>query len=290
MSSSQSKFTKYLFIAPALITVTVLIIYPILYGAVLSFFDTNLTTKWKFTWIKNYQYIFDNPDYVRSLWITLKFTVLVVAGHFVFGTLFAVLLNKPIRFRAVFRSILMIPWLFPEIVFGVLWKWILNPMYGVFNAILLKMHLISAPISWLGSVELAFPTMVFIAIWKGFPYLMLMELAGLQAIPSDLYEAGELDGCVGFKAFRYITLPSLMPVISVTLILDTVQWFKHFNLVSILTMGGPANSTMLVSNYIYNTAFLNFNFGEASAMATIVFIICYIIGIIYKKTLMKPKS
>ncbi|MHB8063448.1 MAG: carbohydrate ABC transporter permease [Ruminiclostridium sp.] len=287
MSPSQSKYTKYLFIAPALITVLVLIIYPIIYGAALSLFNTNLTTRWDFTGPKNYKYIFENVDFIKSLLVTFKFTVIVVLGHFIFGTWFAVLLNKKLRFRAVFRSILMVPWLFPEIVFGVLWKWILNPMYGIFNSLLMQFNIIHTPISWLGSVQFAFPSMTVIAIWKGFPFLMLMVLAGLQAIPDELYEAGEIDGCAGFKAFRYITLPSVMPVLSVTLILDTVSWFKHFNLVSILTMGGPGNSTMLVSNYIYNTAFLNFNFGEASAMATIVFIICFMIGVFYKKFLMK---
>lgn len=287
MTPSQKKYTKYLFIAPAIITVAVLIVYPILYGAILSLYDTNLTNRWDFTGLQNYGYIFDNDDFIKSLFVTLKFTVIVVLGHFVFGTLFAILLNKKIKGRVIFRSILMIPWLFPEIVFGVLWKWILNPMYGVFNAVLLNLHIIREPVSWLGSVEFAFPSMSFIAIWKGFPFLMLMVLAGLQSISEDLYEAGEIDGCVGFNAFRYITLPSLIPVLSVTLILDTVSWFKHFNLVSILTMGGPGNSTMLVSNYIYNTAFLNFNFGEASAMATIVFFICYAIGVIYRKCLKK---
>lgn len=287
MTRSQEKFTKYLFIAPAMLAVVLLIIYPILYGFTISVFDTNLMQKWNFVGINNFRYIFMGEDFTKSIGVTIKFTLIVVAGHLICGMLFANLLNKNMKGRVVFRSILMIPWLFPEIVFGALWKWILNPNYGIVNYFLMSTGLIDEPVSWLGSVEFAFPSLCFIAIWKGFPFIMLMMLAALQSIPEDLYEASEMDGCTGAKTFWYITLPQLVPVLSVTLILDTVSWFKHFNLVSILTFGGPANSTMLVSNYIYNAAFQNFNYGEAAAMSVIVFAICLAFGFLYRVMLKK---
>lgn len=287
MTRSQEKFSKYLFIAPAMLAVMMLIIYPIVYGFTISVFDTNLMQKWNFVGFKNFQYIFMGPDFLKSIGVTIKFTLIAVAGHFMCGMMFATLLNKKMKGRVVFRSVLMIPWLFPEIVFGALWKWILNPNYGIVNYFLLSTGFIKEPVSWLGSVEYAFPALSFIAIWKGFPFIMLMMLAALQSIPEDLYEAGDMDGCVGFKAFWYITLPQLLPVLSVTLILDTVSWFRHFNLVSILTFGGPANSTMLVSNYIYSAAFQNFNYGEAAAMSVIVFAICFAFGCLYRGLLKK---
>ncbi len=289
MSGTQRQYAKYLFIAPAVLTVTFLIIYPICYGFMLSVYDTNLMQKWNFVGLDNFTYIFGNKDFVKSLFVSAKFTFIAVLGHFLFGLLFAIFLNKKMKGRIIFRSILMIPWLFPEIVFGALWKWILNPTYGIINYMLMNLGILNEPVSWLGSVEYAFPTLSFVAVWKGFPFLMLMLLAGLQSIPEDLYEAGEIDGCVGAQALWYITLPQLLPVLSVTLILDTVAWFKHFNLVAILTFGGPANSTMLVSNYIYNAAFNNFNYGEASAMSVVVFIICFTLGCVYQ-VLLKRKD
>jgi len=283
MSSFKFKFGKFIFLAPSVIFVMALIIYPMFYGMGLSFFRTNLINRWDFTGFLNYKNVFKNEYFMSSIAITLKFTFIVVAGHFLIGMFFALLLNKNIKNRAIFRSILMIPWLFPEVVFGVLWKLIMSPTYGIFNYMLMKIGILSEPISWFGSVEHAFNSLCLISIWKGFPFVMLMILAGLQSIPSELYEAGELDGCNAWNSLRYITIPSIMPVITVSLILDTVNWFRQYDLVSILTSGGPNNSTMLISRFIYDKAFQSFDYGEASAMAVIVFIICCVIGFIYRK-------
>lgn len=282
MTQSQRAYTKYLFMVPAVLIVTMMIIYPIIYGFVLSLYDTNLVNRWDFVGVRNFIFIFNNPHFVNSLWVTIRFTLIVVAGHFLFGLLFALLLNKKMKCRLLFRSILMIPWLFPEIVLGILWSWILNPVFGIANYALISLGILNEPVSWLGSIEYAFTSLSFVAIWRGFPFVMLMLLAGLQAIPDDLYEAGEIDGCSGFKTLLHITLPLLLPVLSVTLILNTVIWFRHFNLVQILTFGGPANSTMLVSNHIFNSAFSNFRFGEAAAMSVVIFLICFILGGVYR--------
>lgn len=285
IETKKMKVTKYLFITPALLIVAALIIYPICYGTSISFFDTNLVNKWDFIGLKNYADVLKSKNFISSVLTTLKFTVIVVTGHFVLGLVFALLLNRNIKGRVIFRTILMIPWLFPEVVFGTLWKWILNPMYGIVNYILQQWGITNEPISWLGTAKYAFPSLCVIAIIKGYPYIMLMVLAGLQSVPADIYEAGELDGCSGLSKLYYLTLPSILPIIMVVLILDTVQWFKHFNLVAILTNGGPGTTTMLVSNNIYQSAFTNFDFGYASAMAVLIFFICYAIGMAYKKLL-----
>ena len=287
MTRTQRQFSKYLFLAPAVLTVTFLIIYPICYGVVLSMYDTNLMQRWNFVGFDNFKYIFTDKDFMKSLLVSIRFTFVAVVGHFIFGLLFALLLNKKMKGRFIFRSILMIPWLFPEIVFGVVWKWILNPTYGIVNHLLLQAGILREPKSWLGTLQWAFPSLGFIAIWKGFPFMMLMILAGLQSIPEDLYEAGEIDGCVGITTLWYITLPQLIPVLTVVLILDTVAWFKHFNLAKILTFGGPANSTMLVSNFVYEAAFTSFKYGIASAMSVIIFLICFALGSVYQIALKK---
>lgn len=181
------------------------------------------------------------------------------------------------------RCILMLPWLIPEVVFAVLFKWILNPQYGIINFSLIDMGLLSDTVSWLGNVNLALPVVAAICIIKGYPFVMIMVLSALQTVPEEIYEAAQVDGCSDMKAFWRITVPSILPVLTVAFILDTVNWFKHYTMVNILTGGGPANSTSLVSVTIYKTAFGSFKFGVAGAMAVIVFFICYLMSWIYRR-------
>ena len=158
----------------------------------------------------------------------------------------------------------------------------MNPMYGIMNSILRSLGLISTNLSWLGSKELAFPSVVFVCIWKGFPLVMTMILAGLQSISKDYYEAAELDGAGRWKQFRYITLPALKPIPTTVLILDCVWWFKQYTLVYTMTAGGPGTATSLISLSIYGTAFNDLRFGKASAWGILVFVICYLINLVSK--------
>jgi multiple sugar transport system permease protein len=278
----DKRFTLILFL-PTIILFALLIIYPMCYGVYVSLFDTNLLNKWDFVGFKNFTDLISNKAFMNSLGVNLKYIVAVVSGHFIIGTGLAVLINKQIKGRVFFRCILMLPWLIPEVVFAVLFKWILNPQYGVFNFTMMKLGLISDPLSWLGNTSLALPSVIAISIIKGYPFVMIMVLSALQTVPADIYEAAEIDGCNAFQRFRLITLPSIIPVLTVALILDTVNWFKHYTMISILTGGGPAGSTSLVSVTIYKTAFGSFKFGMAGAMAVVVFIICYIFSWIYRR-------
>jgi len=284
---SSSSWSGYWFILPALLTMLVLIAYPLLFGIYISAFDTNLLNKWNFVGLRYYAEIFSDIDFLHKIGITLQYTALVVAGNFAVGMLLAVLLSQQIKFRLLFRAILILPWLFPEVVVALLWKWMYNALYGLINHLLLSLHLIRAPIEWLDNQHFALYGVVIASIWKGYPLVMIMLLAGLQAISKDLYEAAEIDGCNKWQLFRHITVPGLMPVILVTLILETVWWFKHFTIVWLLTAGGPINATSVVSIDIYRTAFESFQFGRASAMAVIVFIICLLLSYLYRRLLSK---
>lgn len=272
-----------IFFLPAAILSILLIIYPMLYGVYISFFDTNLVNKWNFIGLKNYTGLLSNTAFCNSLVVNLKFILIVVAGHFMIGTMLATILNKNIKGRVFFRCILMLPWLIPEVVFAVLFKWILNPQYGIINFSLIDMGLLSDTVSWLGNMNLALPVVAAICIIKGYPFVMIMVLSALQTVPEEIYEAAQVDGCSDMKAFWRITVPSILPVLTVAFILDTVNWFKHYTMVNILTGGGPANSTSLVSVTIYKTAFGSFKFGVAGAMAVIVFFICYLMSWIYRR-------
>lgn len=276
------QYDGYYFSFPIVFMLTALTIYPMLYGFYISFFNTNLVTKWKFVGLKYYMDAFTEPTFYSSVLLTLGFMLLVVAGHFLLGFVLASLLNREFKGRTFFRVIFMLPWFFPEAVVALLFTWIMNPMYGILNSILRNLGLISANISWLGSKSLAFPSVVFVCIWKGFPLVMTMILAGLQSISKDYYEAADLDGANKWNQFRYITLPSLKPILTTVLILDCVWWFKQYTLVYTMTAGGPGTSTSLISLSIYGTAFNDLRFGKAAAWGILVFIICYLINLMSK--------
>lgn len=282
MKTEKYQRTGYKFIGPAVFMMAALIIYPMLYGVYLSFYNTNLVTKWKYVGFKYYIQAFTQPEFYQSVLLTLLFMVLVVAGHFTLGFILANVLNKEFRGRTIFRVIFMLPWLFPETVIALLFTWIMNPMYGILNSILKNLGIISSNISWLGSADLAFPVVVAVCIWKGYPLVMTMILSGLQAISADLYEAAELDGATKWQQFLHVTIPGLRPVLTTTIILDSVWWFKQYTLVYTMTGGGPGTATNLISLSIYGTAFNDLRFGKAAAWGIIVFIICYLISKIYR--------
>lgn len=275
----------YRFISPAVIMMVALIIYPMIYGVYLSFYNTNLVNKWKFVGLKYYLQAFTQSEFYTSVLLTFLFMILVVAGHFLIGFILASVLNKKFVGRTIFRVIFMLPWLFPETVIALLFTWIMNPMYGVLNSILKSLGIISSNISWLGSAQLAFPSVVAVCIWKGYPLVMTMILSGLQGISSDLYEAARIDGANKWKQFLNVTVPGLKPVLTTTIILDSVWWFKQYTLVYTMTGGGPGTATDLISLNIYGTAFNDLRFGKAAAWGIIVFVICYLISKVYRMVL-----
>ena len=277
--------TGYKFISPSLLVMVLLIVYPMLYGVYLSFYNTNLVNKWKFVGLKYYIEAFTKPEFYTSVLLTFLFMILVVAGHFLIGFILASVLNKSFPGRTIFRVIFMLPWLFPETVIALLFTWIMNPMYGILNSILKSLGIISSNISWLGSASLAFTAVVAVCIWKGYPLVMTMILSGLQSISSDLYEAAMIDGANKWQQFLHVTVPGLKPVMTTTIILDSVWWFKQYTLVYTMTGGGPGTATNLISLNIYGTAFNDLRFGKAAAWGIVVFAICYLISKLYRMVL-----
>ena len=179
----------------------------------------------------------------------------------------------------------MLPWLLPEVVVALIWKWLFNPTYGLINFILNNLGIIDSDVSWFDSSFSAMAGIIFIAIWKGYPIVMIMMLAGMKNIPKERYEAAAIDGATRLQQFRHITLPGLKPIIVVTCILETAWWFKHFTIVWLMTNGGPAGATRVVSIDIYQQAFGNFEFGKAAAESVIILIILLSTSYIYSKVL-----
>lgn len=281
----KTKLTPYGFILPACLTILILVVYPILYGIYISFFDTNLVNKWEFVGLRYYFQALTDTSFLHSLWMTVIFTVSVVVGHFFIGFVFASILNMDIRFRTVLRGILILRWLFPDVVIAYLFKWILNTQGGIVNELLLHFGLISDPIGWLSTSATAFPCVILVSIWKGYPLVMVQILAGIQTISTDMYEAAEIDGANLWQRFRYVTIPALKPILTTILILDTVWVFKQFTLIWLMTSGGPGSSTMVSAIEIYKNAFSYFKYGLASAQSVYILLICYLIGVVFRRLL-----
>ncbi|BDZ41959.1 ABC transporter permease [Paraoerskovia sediminicola] len=264
--------------------------YPIVYGIGLSLFDTNLVNRWDFVGLDNYGRLARDSGFLDSIVITFAFAFMVVAGNLVVGTGLALLLNRGLRFTTFFRAVLILPWLFPEVVVALIWKWMYNPVYGLFNHDLQAMGVIDEPVAWLDDPNLALVAVALAAIWKGYPLVMVLVLAGLQTVPKELYEAASLDRAGGFGKFRHVTLPGIRPVLLAVIVLETAWWFKHFTIVWLLTNGGPAGATNVVSIDIYERAFKNFQWGDAAASAVVVLIICLALSAIYQKVLHRDDS
>ncbi|QQO10732.1 carbohydrate ABC transporter permease [Breznakiella homolactica] len=285
----QQNWMGYFFIFPALFVLVMMIMYPLLYGIYVSFFDTNLVNKWNFVGFRFYQRVITNLSFYQSLGRTFVFTFSTVLGRVVLGTGFAMILNnKRLPLRPVFRSIMVLPWFFPDVVIGMLWKWLYNSGYGLINHILMSLHIIKAPVEWLSNTSTVMAAVVVVCIWKGFPFMIVMILAALQTIPDELYEAAEMDGCGPLSRFVHVVLPGIMPVLSTATMLEIMWCFKHFTIIWNLTYGGPVDATNVVSIDIYKTGFEYLRFGESSTRAVLVFIIIMVLSIIQRK-LVKEK-
>ena len=284
-SISMKRLMPYFFIGPALLALVALVVYPLLYGVYISFFKTNLANKWDFVGLKNYISVFSDGVFVKQLGVTLKFTAIVVLAHFIIGIFLAMLLNQSRPGITFFRTILVLPWLMPEVVIALIFKWIMNPLYGLLNYGMQLLGLSEGGVSWLGDTKYAFISVVLVCIWKGYPLVMVNALAALQSVSTDIYEAAKVDGANKIHTFFRIILPSIKPVLATTLILDTVWWFKHYTIVYLMTKGGPGSDTSIVSIEIYKQAFDYFNFGKAASMSVVVFFVCLIISKLYRRFL-----
>lgn len=268
---SDQSFGMFL-MSPAILFVACLAIYPILRVLWLSFYTQNLGTELhpQFSGIANYIRLANDGHYFAAMRTTLVFTVFAVSIELVMGMAAALLLNETFRGRSIARAAALIPWALPTAVLALAWKWVFNDQFGVFNDLLLRVHLIHHPIAWLGKPDTAMFSLVFADVWKTTPFIMILLLAGLQDIPAGLYEAAHIDGAHSFSSFRLITLPMLMPSIMLALLFRSLQSFGIFDLPFVMTGGGPGGATETIALYSYSTylRYLDFGYGSAMIVAT----------------------
>jgi ABC-type sugar transport system permease subunit len=277
----------FLFIAPTLVIVGIVFVWPVLYSAWLSLNRLNLSVSPNptFVWLHNYALIFTDPfyrgDVLATTWRTVLFTIISVPLELLFGLTFALLLNEEFRGRTFFRSVMIVPYAMLTISNGVVWSYILDPTYGVLNVILQRWGVISSYQNWLGTPAGAMGWVIVADVWKTTPFMIIILLAALQTFPSNMYRAAEVDGAGIVQRFWRITLPMLRPAILVALVLRTLGAFRVFDIIYVLTGGGPANATNVLSYYVYLQAFVDFHIGYASAVAYLTTIAMVVIILVY---------
>jgi multiple sugar transport system permease protein len=281
--------SPYLMISPAVILMAVLILIPLARGVYMSFTDVNIMDKGSMTFagLKHYAELFNDPIFYIAVKNTASWTLGVVVFQYLIGLGVALLLNEPIPFRGFFRGLVLVPWVVPSVVAALVWRWIYVPDYGILNYILRSLGIIKQPLQWLSDSHLAMPSVIAVGVWKWVPFMAVVLLAGLQSIPKELYDAAEVDGANILQRFRHITLPHIRYLSMIVTMLSVIWTFNHFDIVYVMTKGGPANSTHLLSTYAYLTAFSYIDFGYAAVLSVFMLIILLIFTLIYSIILQK---
>ena len=272
---------------PAALVVFGVVLYPVGRTFVISLFDVTspLPGDYPFVGLSNYTRVFHDPAFYGVLGHTMYFTLVSTGAELVLGIAVALLLNAPLRARWFWRSLVVLPWALPTIVNGALWRWIYNGQYGALNGLLSTLHLSQTPHQWLGSPFLALNMVILADVWKNTSIVVFFILAGLQTISPDLYESARMDGAGAWAAFWRITLPLLTPSIAVVLILRTIEAFKVFDIIYVMTGGGPASGTQTVAFYTYLQAFSNQLFGYGAALAYLIVLAVFGLAMIYLRIL-----
>ena len=262
--------TAALFYAPTAFLLLVLIAWPLVNVVWQGFQYANLVdpSTSGYAGLENFRTVVEDEDFFPALANTLLWTVLSVAGEYALGLMSAIALAQPVRGRAVFRGIIVVPWVIPIAIAGLNWMWLLNPDYGILNAWMVQLGLIERPRDWLGGIDTSLLTVTFVNIWRSFPFYTISLLAALQSVPGDLHEAAAMDGAGTIRRFFVITMPHLRTV-SLTLIFIHVVWTAiNFDFIWVMTQGGPLNASQTLPIMIYRYAMQDFDVGAACALAS----------------------
>jgi multiple sugar transport system permease protein len=283
----------YLLILPAVIYLLIFQVYPLVESIRLSFTNTHLVRKntGKYIGLDNYKYLFTQDDRFWGIVANSFYWILVsLVFQFLVALIVALILDKKLVGRSIWRGFAMVPWMMPVVVVGLIWKWMFDYHHGLVNFYLKNLGIIQESINWFGDSKWVWPSLFLAATWKGFGYLTVMILAGLQSIPPEVHEAGKVDGTSGFKHLWYITLPLLKPVLFVSGIVQIITGWTKFEMIWVLTNGGPGWATSILPTYIYTNAFEFFRLGRASAIAVISTLIVAAFIVVYYRLLRQAEA
>lgn len=278
----------YIMLIPASLLILLVSLYPLVNGIYLAMFNYNLMRPKNrhFVGLGNIiEILTKDKEFYQALGFSFLYAFCVVAIAYVLGLCFAMLLNRDIRGRGVFRMLILIPWVIPSVVATTNWLWLLNDQLGFINRTLVNLGLIDKPILFLAEQTLSKITVICTGAWKSFPFMMIVLLAGLQSIPGDLYESAQIDGGGFFYNFIHITMPMLKPVTMISTVLMFIWTFNNFENIWLLTRGGPIDATFVLPILSYYTAFIRSNIGYASAISTIMLVVLLALALLYMRIL-----
>ncbi len=297
MSPARTLRLAFWFLLPASLVLAAVIAYPFAYNLYISLTNWNMYHFRHPGWIGlwNYLMVFGEPELWRVFYKTILWTVLNLLFHFVLGLSAALLLNRPLRGRGLYRALLILPWAMPQYISALTWRGMFNYEFGAVNLVLQRLPQLPVlgplfavlgvgPVSWFGSEGPAFTAAVITNIWLGFPFIMVVALGGLQSIPGELYEAAKIDGAGPWRRFFGITLPMLKPVLLPALVLGTIWTFNNLNVIWLVTdQGLPADKNHILVTYVYKAAFFYYRYGYAAAFSVFIFAVLFLIVQGYRK-------
>jgi multiple sugar transport system permease protein len=281
--SKRELLLPFFLVAPALVVLLTLSIYPLIYSITISLQQQTASGEvWSLVHFKR---LASDGFFQTALVHTVVYATAALTCEFLLGLGLALLLNQQIRGRELFRASLLVPMMLPTVVVGVVWRLLLHPNFGAINGTLKQIGIDTESLTWTASPRLAFLAVIAVDVWQWTPFVFLVLLAGLQAIPQEPYEAALIDGSTRWQTFRHVTLPLLKPAILIVLLLRTMDLLRVFDQVFILTEGGPGFGTEMISLYIYRTAFRFFDFGYAAAMSFVLLLLTNVVSVVYLKLL-----
>lgn len=273
------------FLLPLILYLVIFYGYPLFYSIQISLekydLQAEITGVTAFVGMANYVADFQDPIFKAAALHTLLFTVLSIVPQFLIGLALAIFFSRRFPLSRALRILFILPWLLPLIVSGTIWKWLFNEANGLIDQILYGIHVIPVHFSWLTTPGWAFASLIFVNIWLGIPFNMVILYSGLQTIPQEFYEAAAIDGSSRWQRFRYITIPMLEPVIGIVLMLGFIYTLKVFDIIYVLTQGGPANDTQTFATWSYNLSFGQQLFGQGAAQANMILVISLVVALFY---------
>jgi multiple sugar transport system permease protein len=276
---------------PSALTFLVLLVFPLGYGIYTSFLQRHvLDPEGVWVGLANYAWLFSNAEFWHSLWLSSLWAGVAVGLQIILGTAVALILHQPFKGRSLVRGLVLFPYMMPVVSVILVWMLLYNALYGVLNWLLVQSGIVDAPIAWLSQPGSAFWAVVYVGVWKYFPFVVVIVLARLQVIPQDLYEAARIDGAGAIARFIDITLHQIKDVLLVIALLRTIFMFNNFEIIFLLTGGGPLRSTMTLPILVYEQAFGLYEMGRGSAIAVVMFLILIAVMTIYFAFLRKEQE
>ena len=275
------------FIAPAALVILLVVVVPLARAAWMSLFDISLVRPGDepFVGLGNYIDQLTSGDFWAAIWRALWFTVVSTALELGLGLALALLMDQPLRFRWLLRTLVILPWALPTIVNALMWRWIDNAEYGALNALLTQLGILHSYQIWLSDSDLAMWMVILADVWKMTPLVAILLLAALQSVSPELVESAKVDGATTLQALRHVLLPLIVPVVLIVLVLRTMEAFKVFDIVWIMTGGGPANATQTIAIYAYQTAYQGYDFGQGAALGYLIALVIMVLAAVYLRLL-----